>query len=90
MAGYWAVRKWWVEAADFRHATYGLKPSAGDVVLTLCGETVTVIVAVPGRYARECPECDRAWRRREGIPLRSDQIRKRSNGNGEEGRNGER
>ncbi len=64
------VRKRWVEAADHRHATEGAQPTPGDVVGTLCGQVVTVIVAVPGRYAPECERCDREWRVRDGIPLR--------------------
>jgi hypothetical protein len=64
--------KRWIEAADFRHAMDGVSPHLGDVVGTLCGLTVTVVQARPGRYAAECVACDREWRIREGIPQRPD------------------
>ncbi len=72
-------RKRWIETADFRHATDGLRPTVGDTVATLCGETATVILAVPGMYAPECPRCDVMWRDQEGIEQRSAHLPKPTN-----------
>jgi hypothetical protein len=69
-------RKRWVECADARHATECPSTAPGDVVLALCGESVTVVVATPGRYAPECLACDRRWRADEGIPQREAHIRR--------------
>jgi hypothetical protein len=68
------VPKWWVEAADFRHAVQGPRPSIGDVVDTLCGVSATVVVPKPGMYAPECAVCDVVWRSIEGIPQRAEHL----------------
>ena len=65
-------RKRWVECAYARHATEGRPAGPGDVVATLCGESVVVVRPLPGMYAPECPDCDRLWRVDEGIPQRNE------------------
>jgi hypothetical protein len=66
------ARKRWVECADARHATDGPPAGPGDEVRTLCEKSVAVVTPVPGRYAPECPACDRQWRSDEGIPQRAE------------------
>jgi hypothetical protein len=66
-----ARRKRWVECADARHATEGCG-GPGDVVETVCRMSVAIVSPEPGRYAPECPDCDRQWRTDEGIPQRAE------------------
>jgi zinc finger protein len=61
-------RRRWFEAADFRHATFGPPVATGDEMTTLCDRTAVAVTPEPGRYAPQCPACDRAWRAAEGIP----------------------
>jgi zinc finger protein len=62
-------RRRWFEAADHRHATFGPPVEPGDEVATLCAATAIAVTPEPGRYAPQCPLCDRTWRDAEGIPM---------------------
>lgn len=76
-----AHRRRWFEAADLRHATFGPPVGQGDTVRTLCGRSAVAVAVTPGRYAAQCPDCDRQWRIAEGVPTAMDQVsRNQENG----------
>lgn len=70
-----ATRRRWAPTARWRHAYLGGPVEPGDVITPLCDpqEPAIVVAPTPGRPAPECPDCDRAWRLAEHVPLRNTQ-----------------
>lgn len=68
--------RWW-EASRVRHAYPAeLEPAPGERVSAICGESTVIGAHDRQREAPhpECRDCDRVWRRVEGIPSVYDQV----------------
>lgn len=64
------ISKRWFDTTTARHAARTAPLAPGDIVLSLCGESVTVTVSPPGQPAPERAARDQHRRRQDGIPTR--------------------